>query len=224
MKSKDSGDIKDKSENKVKSKGSIHLIRHGQTEGNINRLYYGASDIPLTDVGIFELEENCERDIYPPAKGARLFTTGMYRTEQTFAVIYGGQRGFDVKPVEEPEHDILDGMKEYDFGDYELKTHDELKDFKEYRSWIGDASGETCPPGGESPANFQRRVWKEFESLLESFDGDNIIVICHGGVISTIMTRFFTPDEPNIYKWQPDPGRGYTLLVENGEVVAYEEI
>ena len=50
------------------------------------------------------------------------------------------------------------------------------------------------------------------------------IVICHGGVISTIMTRFFTPDEPKIYKWQPDPGRGYTLLVENGEVVAYEEI
>ena len=120
MKSKDSGDIKDKSENKVKCKGSIHLIRHEQTEGNINRLYYGASDIPLMDVGIFEFEENCERDIYPPAKGARLFTTGMYRTEQTFAVIYKRQRGFDVKPVEEPEHDILDEIKEYDFGDYEI--------------------------------------------------------------------------------------------------------
>lgn len=217
----------DKNKNKVEielTEGKIHLIRHGQTAANLNRCYYGASDIPLTMMGIYELEENCEMNIYPDAMGARLFTSGMYRTEQTFAVIYGGQRGVDIEPVNEPEHEVVEELREYDFGEYELKTHDELKDEEAYRGWICDVSGETCTPGGESPVGFQSRVWKGFEKILKNFDGRDIIIICHGGVISTIMTKFFTPDERNIYQWQPDPGRGYTLLLKSGEVIGYEDL
>ncbi len=202
----------------------IHMIRHGQTEGNLARCYYGASDIPLTAMGIYELEENCDEEIYPSPEGARLFTTGMYRTEQTFAIIYGNRRGMEVEPVNEPKHDVLEGFKEYDFGEYEMKTHEDLKDLELYRRWIGDISGETAPPGGESPKNFQTRVLEQFDILMESMDEQPAIVVCHGGVISTIMNRYFSPDAPNIYEWQPEPGRGYSLIIEDGKVIAYDEI
>ena len=29
----------------------IYLIRHGQSEGNVRNLWYGITDLPLTDLG-----------------------------------------------------------------------------------------------------------------------------------------------------------------------------
>ena len=48
----------------------LTLIRHGQTEGSINDLYYGAADIPVLPESLAELHENAAR--YPTAK--RYFT------------------------------------------------------------------------------------------------------------------------------------------------------
>ena len=38
-------------------RSKICLIRHGITEGNKNRLYYGYADIPLAEEGIAALKE-----------------------------------------------------------------------------------------------------------------------------------------------------------------------
>ena len=56
----------------------LTLIRHGQTEGSINDLYYGAADIPVLPESLAELHENAAR--YPTAP--RYFTSGMLRTER----------------------------------------------------------------------------------------------------------------------------------------------
>ena len=32
------------------------LIRHGQSEGNVGNFFYGSTDLPLTDVGIFQAQ------------------------------------------------------------------------------------------------------------------------------------------------------------------------
>ena len=63
----------------------LTLIRHGQTQGSLNDLYYGAADIPVLPESLAELHENAAR--YPTAP--RYFTSGMLRTEQTFRAIYG---------------------------------------------------------------------------------------------------------------------------------------
>ena len=43
----------------------ICLIRHGITEGNKNKLYYGFADIPLAEEGIYQLKELAAAGIYP---------------------------------------------------------------------------------------------------------------------------------------------------------------
>ncbi|MFQ7473652.1 MAG: phosphoglycerate mutase family protein, partial [Anaerovoracaceae bacterium] len=68
---------------------SICLIRHGITEGNKNRLYYGFSDVPLADEGIDELTKLAQAGIYPYDEEADFYTTGLKRTEQTLSLIYG---------------------------------------------------------------------------------------------------------------------------------------
>ena len=34
---------------------NLTLIRHGKTEGNLKNLYYGSTNLPLTDIGIAAL-------------------------------------------------------------------------------------------------------------------------------------------------------------------------
>lgn len=97
-------------------KSYIHFIRHGLTEGNLRRWYYGSTDIPLAPEGFAALESLRDAGIYPELGDADCYTSGMLRTEQTFQTIYG-----DVP------HKALPLMKEMNFGTCECKTFDELK-------------------------------------------------------------------------------------------------
>ena len=70
-------------------KSHIHLIRHGITEGNLNRWYYGAKDIPLVDQGIAALKASAAEGIYPDLADSDIYTSGMLRCIQTLNAIYG---------------------------------------------------------------------------------------------------------------------------------------
>ena len=39
----------------------IYLVRHGQSEGNVRELWYGSSDLPLTDLGRQQARESGEK-------------------------------------------------------------------------------------------------------------------------------------------------------------------
>ena len=67
----------------------LTLLRHGITEGNARRLYYGSADMPLLPEGIADLEARRAAGGYPEAEA--FYTSGLLRTEQTFAILYGGR-------------------------------------------------------------------------------------------------------------------------------------
>ena len=135
-------------------KSKICLIRHGITRGNRDRLYYGQSDIPLIEDGEKEISRLAKEGIYPDSEDAVYYTTGLQRTEQTFGLIYGD------KP-----HDRIELLQEINFGEYEMKTHEELKGSGEYQRWRHDKSGLLMPPGGESLNMFSERILKGYEEL-----------------------------------------------------------
>ncbi len=196
--------------------GKIHLIRHGITEANQGRKYYGFTDVPLANEGIDKITEHAAAGIYPKADTASLYTSGLLRTEQTFFLIYGCR-----------EHNVISELREYHFGDFEMKSHAQLEEDSNYQAWMSDKEGLTPCPNGESPMDFRTRVKAGFSKILEAHnkkeDSDSIVV-CHGGVISMIMGLCFPHDEKNVFQWQPDPGRGYTLHMIEGEAVSYVEI
>ena len=58
----------------------IYLIRHGITEGNQKKWFYGAADLPLADEGIAALEKAASGGIYPQIpEDADCYTTGLLR-------------------------------------------------------------------------------------------------------------------------------------------------
>ncbi|MCL2405938.1 MAG: histidine phosphatase family protein [Defluviitaleaceae bacterium] len=189
----------------------LHLIRHGKTLANEKRLYCGHTDLPLSDNGINELLEIKKQCIYP-LQADLYFTSGLLRTAQTLDLLYG-----PVQSVAIPQ------LMEYSFGNFEMKSHDDLNGQAEYQNWIDDTAGHYACPGGESKQDFARRVSTGLGILLTSAQEASVLAVCHGGVITYIMQELF-PGKHNFYEWQPAPGRGYTLISTPGELNQYKKI
>ncbi|MCE2604195.1 histidine phosphatase family protein, partial [Pseudomonas aeruginosa] len=79
----------------------------------------------LADEGVAELKKLVKEAIYPQADEGDFYTTGLKRTEQTLALIYGDR-----------EHEVIPELKEMGFGDFEMKSYEDLKEVPEYVGWI----------------------------------------------------------------------------------------
>jgi len=177
----------------------IYLIRHGATIANEQKLYCGGTDLPLSQGGASDIERLSGQGIYPPDADA-YFTSTLARTRQTLDVIYG-----------RVDRTALPQLAECSFGDFEMKSYDQLKGREDYRAWISDQTGMVACPNGESRRQFERRVLAGYGLLAEkSRRCGTVLAVCHGGVIACIMEHLF-PGKQNFYEWQPGPGRGYRL-------------
>jgi len=192
----------------------IHLIRHGRTQENENRLYCGQTDFPLSESGAEELATFRNQGIYPPPADL-FFTSGLLRTEQTLDILYG-----KVCRIHVP------GIAEYKFGLFEMKSYDELKYREDYQAWITDETGDAECPDGESKNRFVRRVVEGYSGIIDKVlqsGSASAFVSCHGGAIACIMENLY-PNTQNFYEWQPKPGRGYTLTYISGRLHIYKKI
>lgn len=199
---------------KEKDMKKIHLIRHGITEGNLKRWHYGWADIPLAPEGIEKLKKLREENIYPQPENAEYYTSGMLRAEQTFAVIYG-----------ERAHQTAEKMKEMNFGEFEKKTYEELKDDPMYTEWMKDLTGAVSLPGGESKNGFFMRIMEGFKELTSGIgDGGELVCVCHGGVIACVMMDLFGSEMKEFPMWIPEPGRGYSIILSGPEGNSYKDI
>ena len=169
---------------------TIYLIRHGKTEANEKHLYCGSTDLPLSEAGKAELQGLCY-DI----KNVRFITSGMKRTNETLNILFGGVP-FDTDPR----------FREVDFGIFEMRSYEELKDTPDYQVWLTGDNESNVPPEGESGAQMKARVLAAFSEIRE-----DTCIITHGGVIAAIMAHLFPEENKNLYQWQPKPGQGYVI-------------
>lgn len=175
---------------------TITLIRHGMTQANERHLYCGSTDLPLSPEG----RQALQALQYGAVKG-RFFTSGMRRTEETLAILFGSV-----------PHEMLPEFREIDFGRFEMHSYDELKDDLQYQTWITGDNHRNIPPGGESGEAMTARVLAAFEQLRKR--NEDIVLITHGGVIAAIMASLFPQENKNLYQWQPKPGHGYRISGE----------
>ena len=172
---------------------SLYLIRHGRTPANDAHLYCGSTDIGLSESGIQALNA-LSYDIHPDL----FLTSGMKRTEQTLRLLFG--------PV---DHEIRPEFREIDFGAFEMKSYEQLKEDPDYQAWITGDNESNIPPEGESGVMMKDRVLKALTPLLNGTQ--SVAVITHGGVIAAVMETLFPEEGKSRYEWQPKPGYGYGI-------------
>ena len=183
----------------------LTLLRHGDTEGSRKDLYYGAADISVLLDSLAALAARAKTGVYPTA--AQYYTSGLLRTEQTIRALYG-----DVP------HTQLAGLREMDFGDFEMKSYEELKDTPAYRAWAQDAEHNVCPHGESAPQVLARNL-AAIQPVLDA--GEDAVCVIHGGVTAGLMMHWFggiRDDHPVA------PCTGYQVEFADGKPVSYRPV
>ena len=178
----------------------IHLIRHGATDANVLGQYIGSkTDMPLSPEGLNELRLLKENMDYPEID--LLYSSPMLRCKQTGAVLF-------------PDNGVIgvENLKEYDFGDFEGKTAEELEANPDFLNW---AAGKIPAPGGERNTEFIKRLCIGLNQIVLDMlekDVESAGVIMHGGAIMMLLGATAVPRHKPV-EWTTDPGRGYSLLI-----------
>lgn len=176
----------------------IILIRHGATSSNGSGKYAGCrTDEPLAADTVEYIRKMGPLPLSPVGK---VYSSPLKRAYDTAKLLF---EGYDIEVAEE--------FREMDFGLFEGKTYDDLKDDKRYREWIS-SGGKIKPPGGESMEDFTGRVMTGFYRVVKNADDKGYFpIICHGGTIMAIMSALI---RRNPYDFQVKNLEGYDLRIE----------
>lgn len=197
----------------------IHLIRHATTEGNLAGQYIGHTDMDATEAGLRQIDDLKEEYGGYPEVDA-VFSSPLKRCLQTAKRIYP-----DKEPI------VMEGLSEYDFGEFEGKTADELKDEEAFQTWLAGTHPETPLPFGESQIGFNTRICETFMKIVNGILQSGVkstAVVTHGGVIMALMAAFAMPEAP-MHEWLTPNACGYTLrldsslFMKSGKLEAFAE-
>ena len=184
------------------------LLRHGLTAANEQHLYCGATDIGLSESGKAALLRRKKAVTYPDFSGKRVITSGLLRCEETLFLLVG-----DVA------HETDAAFREMDFGIFEMRSYENMKNDPAYLAWIEGDNESNVAPGGESGVQMRRRVLDGLGRLLA--DNRDTLLVTHGGVIAVIMAHLFPAEQKNRFDWQPLPAGGYAVNLTNGRYAGF---
>ena len=121
------------------------LMRHGTTQGNLERRFIGTLDVPLLPQG----EELARRVGATLPAVEHIYRSPLQRCRRTAELLWPGV-----------EMTVVDELRESDFGPFEGKNHEELKDDPLYQAWLGmgDRPNFAAMPVGESAQQVTDRV------------------------------------------------------------------
>lgn len=129
--------------NQPEIKINLTLIRHGKTPSNREHRYLGVTEEALSGEGRKQLEILAEKDILK--KPWLLFISPMLRCQESAGILFPGREAY---PIEE--------WREMNFGAYEGKNYEDLKNDSYYQKWI-DSNGTLPFPEGESQQEYIKR-------------------------------------------------------------------
>ena len=152
-------------------KTTLGLLRHGQTDWNIDFRLQGVTDIEMNETGIAQARQAARR--IDRSDWDVILTSPLSRAKKT-AEIVAEIAGFDsASLIEEPL------LLERSFGKAEGMTHAEWK----------AAFGDNPVEGAESLAELESRTDKLLANLVERFNGARVLAVSHGALIRQVLSR-----------------------------------
>jgi 2,3-bisphosphoglycerate-dependent phosphoglycerate mutase len=157
------------------------LLRHGQSQWNLENRFTGWVDVPLSALGEREAREAGRK-----LRGRRIdkvFTSVLARAIET-ARLALEEAGISTVPIERDA-----ALNERMYGDLQGKNKDEARaEFGEEQVKIWRRSYDVRPPGGESLADTAARVLPYWTaSILPDLQaGRNVLVAAHGNSLRAL--------------------------------------
>ncbi len=159
---------------------TLLLARHGQSVSNAVRRFQGGQDVPLSDLGARQAEAlGSALRRRPPT---HVYSSPLRRARRTAEIALAGLGA----PLS-----VLEDLRELSLGDWEGRTVEEIRALPgdPYARWVRDPVA-ALPPGGEPLDLVQRRVLRVMAEIAAAHsNGDDVLVVAHGGVISAYLAH-----------------------------------
>ena len=156
-----------------------YLVRHGETDWNLEGRAQGHSDTPLNDKGRIQAERAGAR--LAPTPFVAAYGSDLTRVADTAAAIIRGRR-LALKP--------MSALREKFYGEWEGITYEdaEARYPGMYQQLFQDNTG-FAPPGGENDFDLYKRVMVAAEQIRDTLPdaGGNILVVGHGGALRALL-------------------------------------
>ena len=178
----------------------IYLIRHGQTDWNVERKIQGQTDIPLNLNGKQQAEEAAKE--IANLKIDRIISSDLSRAKETAEIInkkVGKEITFDKR------------LREVNYGDFEGIQIDKFtdKDWEIFNETPEKIKGE-----------YRQQVYDRVKSFIDEIkDDENVLVVTHGG--SLRMMLYYAKNKDNFDK------NNYNMFakdfwINNAKVIEYK--
>lgn len=160
----------------------IIFVRHGEAEGNYERIFHGITNSELTEKGKKQAEKVAQRlkneniDIIYSSSLKRAFDTAKY---------IAGAKNIDNIIVK-------DELVEINGGDWENVEWAELSNIwpEDYENWENHPHLH-CMPGGESMNQAYDRIVSAVCKIAEENKGRDICIVTHGTVLRALMCYLY---------------------------------
>lgn len=158
------------------------LVRHGQSQWNLENRFTGWVDVDLTVKGREEAKHAGES--LKPYKFDVAFTSVLKRANETLDII--------LKEIGETSIPVIKdkALNERMYGDLQGKNKEEMaKEVGEEQVHIWRRSYDVAPPHGESLKDTRDRVLPYFEKEIVPYlkNGKEVLVVAHGNSLRALV-------------------------------------
>ncbi len=176
------------------------LLRHGQSQWNLENRFTGWKNVPLTEKGELEAKKAGELIKKHKIKIDKVFSSVLERANRTAEIAI---KQAELNNLYENSNLIMtcsQQLNERDYGDLVGLNKQETSDkFGKDQVHIWRRSFDTPPPNGESLKDVVERVSPYFkENIKPLIDrGENILIAAHGNSLRAMMIelKMYKPEE-----------------------------
>ncbi len=164
----------------------IDFIRHGEPLGG--KRYRGQIDDPLSETGWQQMWQA----LGDAAPWQQIVTSPLSRC-QAFATALAERHGIPMA--------IDSRLMEIGFGAWEGRTAEQLRteDPRQIERFYQDPIN-ARPKGAEPLADFRARVIAGFNDLAQTYQGQQVLVVCHAGVMRAVVAHVLGAPLESIYR------------------------
>jgi len=191
------------------------LVRHGSTEWNESGRRQGHQDVPLSELGRWQVQALSARLMSVPIDA--VYSSDLSRATETARVIIG-ERDLAIQ--------VDQRLREVCFGRWEGLNHEEIEaQFpREWQRWL-ESPVEARPPEGESFSDLAIRVWRAIGDLVGDglrtgalnavprewpltavvADPRSVLVVTHGAAIAVLLTQLLGQELSRYWQYSIRP-------------------
>ncbi len=191
------------------------LIRHGESQWNLENRFTGWIDVELSENGILEAKLAGEK--IKNFKIEKCYTSNLKRAQNTLEI------ALQIANKTNLEIEKNEALNERHYGDLQgLNKSETAKKFGEKQVHLWRRSYDIAPPNGESLKDTVKRVLPYFKKkiLSDLKNNKNILIVAHGNSLRaiTMILENLSPEE--ILKIEIPTGKPiYYLLDSNLKIL-----